>query len=41
MSKNTTTTETAYQALLRRREALKLQKKANDEMKQKHSKQTT
>ena len=41
MSKNTTTTESPYQALLRRRAELKLQKKANDELKQKHSKQTT
>ena len=41
MSKNTTATERPYQALLRRREELKLQKKANDEIKQKQSKQTT
>ena len=45
MSKNTTTTptkkETPYQALLKRREELKLQKQANDEMKQKQAEQTT
>ena len=41
MSKNTNTpTESPYQALLKRREKLKLQKQANDEMKQKQSKQT-
>ena len=34
-------TESPYQALLRRREALKLQKQANDEIKQKQSEQTT
>ena len=33
MDKNTTTTESPYQALLRRREALKLQKEDKEQLK--------
>ena len=48
MSKNTTPTEkngatksNSYQALLKKRDELRLQKQANDEIKQKQSEQTT